>query len=245
MDNKFNLENQYNSKFSNVLTIILVIAIVGVVALLGVWGYQTYQNYALVSDAEQAIEEFDSQFSNNTNTINENEEENAEKEHIYIENPYEQTKDNSTTSTKNTSNSNNKTSQKRMYKGFVMTGYIEIPKTKVKLPILESVSAKALEKAVAILAGPGLNKPGNTVIIGHNYRNGTLFSKNDKLVVGDIVYITDETGTKYKYSIYDKYETTPEDSDYITRETEGIPEISLSSCNDDSSKRIIILARAE
>ena len=40
----------------------------------------------------------------------------------------------------------------------------------------------------------GLNKVGNTVIIGHNYRNGTFFGSNKKMNEGDKVYITDLSG---------------------------------------------------
>ena len=91
----------------------------------------------------------------------------------------------------------------------------------------------------------GLNKPGNTVIIGHNYRNGLFFSNNKKLQNGDKVYIKDETGTTLTYTIYNKYETTPEDTSYMNRDTGGKAEISLSTCNDDSSKRLIIWAKAD
>lgn len=102
-----------------------------------------------------------------------------------------------------------------------------------------------METSVAIQYGVGLNVPGNTVIVGHNYRNGLFFSNNKKLSNGDSIYITDNSGTKLKYVIYNKYETTPEDTDYMLRDTGGKREISLSTCTDDSSKRIIIWARAE
>lgn len=127
-----------------------------------------------------------------------------------------------------------------------MVGKIEIPKTKVNLPVLEEVTKKSIEASVAILYGPGLNKEGNTVIVGHNYRNGTLFSDNAKIAVGDKIYITDTSGKKVTYIVYNTYTTEPEDSEYMTREVkQGDMEISLSTCNDDSSKRIIVWAKAE
>ena len=133
----------------------------------------------------------------------------------------------------------------KTYNGFVMVGYIQIPKTGINLPVLEEVTKASLEKSVAILYGPGLNKPGNTVIVGHNYRNGLFFSNNKKIAVGDKIYITDLSGNKLTYVVYNTYETTPEDSEYMTRPTDGRTEISLSTCTDDSSGRIIIWARAE
>ena len=91
----------------------------------------------------------------------------------------------------------------------------------------------------------GLNQPGNTVIAGHNYRNGDFFGNNDKLKLGDKVYITDNSGTKIKYTIYNIYETAPDDSDFIRRETNGKREISLSTCTDNSKARLIIWAVEE
>ena len=89
----------------------------------------------------------------------------------------------------------------------------------------------------------GLNQPGNTVISGHNYRNGSFFGNNDKLKLGDKVYITDNSGTKLKYNIYNIYETSPDDGDFIMRETNGKREISVSTCTDDSSARLILWAK--
>ena len=84
--------------------------------------------------------------------------------------------------------------------------------------------------------------PGNTVIAGHNYRNNLFFSNNMKLEIGDEIII-ESTTEKVTYEIYDIFETTPNDADYMIRDTEGKREISLSTCTDDSSGRLIILAR--
>ena len=81
--------------------------------------------------------------------------------------------------------------------------------------------------------------------MGHNYRNGLFFSNNKKLEVGDKIYITDLDGKKLTYTIYNKYETTPEDAEYMTRNTNGATEISLSTCTDDSKARLIIWAKAD
>lgn len=106
-------------------------------------------------------------------------------------------------------------------------------------------SPKALDTSVVILYGVGLNQVGNTTIAGHNYRNSAFFSKNKELKVGDKIYITDSTGKRLPYTIYDKFEAAENDSDYITRDTQGAIEISLSTCTDDSKARLIILAKAD
>ena len=52
-------------------------------------------------------------------------------------------------------------------------------------------------------------------------------------------------GKQVKYKVYNSYRTSGDDATYMTRNTNGKREISLSTCTDDSSARIIILARAE
>ena len=120
---------------------------------------------------------------------------------------------------------------------------MEIPAIDLDLPVLERSNKPSLEKSIGILTGPGLNKVGNTIIVGHNYRNGTFFSRNDELENGDEIYITDNSGTRIEYTIYNKYTTSSEDSEYITRDTAGKREISLSTCTDDSRYRLVIWAR--
>lgn len=88
-----------------------------------------------------------------------------------------------------------------------------------------------------------LNEVGNVVLIGHNYNNGTFFSHNEDLENGDEIIITDRDGNSVTYEVYDKFETTPSDTEYMTRSTNGTREISLSTCTDDAVNRIIILAR--
>ena len=66
-----------------------------------------------------------------------------------------------------------------------------------------------------------------------------IYDKNDK------VYITDVYGDRVEYTIYNIYETSPDDSDFIMRETNGKREISLSTCTDNSKARLIIWAVEE
>jgi len=86
-------------------------------------------------------------------------------------------------------------------------------------------------------------KYGNTVLVAHNYRNGTFFSNNKKLVNGDKVYITDQKGLTVEYTIYNTYITSDTDFSYATRNTGGKREISLSTCTTDNSKRLVIWAK--
>ena len=211
-----------DSKYSKFLTVILVIVIIGIIGLLGYFGYDLLKKYNVTNDAEKFIQEYEEEVK-----VTESE------DYSNAENPLDGIESSEMNGTKT-----------YKYKNFDVGGTIEIPAIDIKYPVLSKVSKKALETAVAIQYGPGLNQVGNTVIVGHNYRNGLFFSNNKKLQNGDSIYITDNSGTKLKYVIYNKYETTPEDTDYMIRDTAGKREISLSTCTDDSSARLIIWARA-
>lgn len=226
----------FNSKYSNVLTIILIIVIIAILGLIGFLGYDFYRKYYIDKDAEDFISQYEEQMKNtiNKNTVN-NEVNNSVSTVI---DPAGELDTNT-----NTSNNSSNSVKVPTYKGYNVLGTIEIPKTGIKYPILDKVTPKSIQVAVAYYYGPGLNKVGNTTIVGHNYRNGAFFGKNKQLAVGDVIYITDNTGRKVKYTIYNTYKTTETDSAYITRDTNGAREISLSTCTDDSKGRLIILAK--
>lgn len=220
----------FESKYSKVLTVILVIVMVAIIGLLGFLGYEYYQNYIVSKDTSDFVDNFEGEVADGGPT------DNGEGNNNNETNPFDQIKD---------PNAGGSSSKKVTYKGFGVLGTMEIPATNFKYPILEKVTKKSIETAVAFLYGSGVNEPGNTVIIGHNYRNGLFFSNNKKLNIGDKIYVTDNNGNKLTYTIYNKFEATPEDTSFYQRDTAGKPEITLSTCTDDSSARLIILAKAE
>lgn len=130
------------------------------------------------------------------------------------------------------------------YKSFPTVGRLEIPKTGLDIPILNQVTVEGMKNAPCLLYSTGkLNENGNNLIVGHNFRNGTIFSNNKSLKLGDKIYVTTLDGNRVEYTIYDKFITTAEDVSYIKRDTNNKPEITLSCCTDDDEERIIILAR--
>ena len=144
-------------------------------------------------------------------------------------------------------------SKKKSYmEDYEIIGVIEIPKIDLKSNILNETTKRALEIAITkIYTVNGLNKPGNTVLYGHNYRNSLFFSRNDELENGDKIYITDTEGVKIKYTIYDIFETTSTDTSFYIRTAEmtgGKAELTLSTCTDDAGttdRRLIILAKED
>lgn len=132
-----------------------------------------------------------------------------------------------------------------IYNGYPIIGKIQIPKTSVDIPIISSVSVGGMEQAPCLLYTTGeLNVSGNTFIVGHNYKNGKLFSDNQKLEIGDKIIITTIDGNIKEYTTYNKFVTTSDDVSYLKREIGENPEITLQSCTDDNNdNRLIIEAR--
>ena len=225
----------FESKYSKLLTVILIVVIVAILGLLGFLGYDWYNKYFVENDALAFVENYtndvDKEAADNNTVSDDNTTETAT-------NPIDSIQRTNTVS----GSSGN---EMPTYKGFNVVGTIEIPAIDLNYPILQKVNKSSLETSVAFLYGAGINQVGNSVIVGHNYRNGLFFSNNKRLNIGDTIYVTDNSKNRLTYKIYDKFETTPEDASFYSRDTAGIPEITLSTCNDDSSKRLIIFAKAE
>ena len=131
------------------------------------------------------------------------------------------------------------------YQGYETIGKITIPKTNLDTFILKQVTVPGMEIALCLLYSTGeLNKTGNNLIVGHNYRNEKLFSNNKYLEIGDTIQITSLDGSILDYTIYNKFVTTDDDVSFLKRSIGDKPEITLSCCTDDDNNRIIILARA-
>lgn len=225
-----------NSKYSTFLTVLLVIIIIAILGVIGFLGFR----YISSANSKKEAENFVDTFPKQEDTAPTEEEpvidDNLDVDVTEPENTGDTTDDNQQAP-----------AQEQRFNGYLVAGTIEIPATGLSCPVLaeEEYSKSALETSVVILHGVGLNQPGNTTIAGHNYRNGNFFSNNKKLNIGDKIYITDLTGKRLSYTIYNKYETSDTDAEYMTRDTQGATEISLTTCTDDSKARLIIWAKAD
>lgn len=222
----------YNKVLSGVL-IVLLIAIIGT---LGYLGYGYFTKYNNEKDAEKYLEEeFDAMIVD----LNQNKQEE--------QTPNQQEKPENNANKGGGSNyQNGGTSNSGYYKGFRVAGKLEMPTIGKQFPILdESENARAIEISVLKIYGPDLNTPGNVVIAGHNYNNGTFFSRNKNLNVGDKIYITDLTGNRKQYTIFNKYYTPESDNSYFNRPTDGQTEVTLYTCDATGANRLIVCARAD
>lgn len=251
----------YESKYSKFLTVILILGIIIIVGILGTTGFIVMRNGESKKEAENAVDRFEQQLNeindnttndgiNNEEIINSNEITNILTNELVANEiapiiGLENLINNNNNNSNSNNNSSSSTGKTQTYKGFTMVGTIQIPAIDLKYPVLKDASKNAIEVAVGIYDGPGLNEIGNTTIAGHNYRDGRFFSNNKKLKEGDKIYITDSKGKKVTYTIYKTYITSPEDSTYLERDTKGKREISLTTCTDDSQRRLIIWAKEQ
>ena len=125
-------------------------------------------------------------------------------------------------------------------------GTLYIPRTGLTTSVYSNSSVSKMEKMPCFLyTTGGLNKPGATLIVGHNKRNGRLFSNNKKIQEGDEFYFKDYEGNELKYVVYSKFITTDGDMSFLDS-NETKPVIALSCCTDaNDENRIIVLGRAE
>ncbi len=123
---------------------------------------------------------------------------------------------------------------------------INIPKIGVNYAILQGETGSAEETDALLKISPVKyhghepNEVGNFCIVAHNYRNTKFFSKVPTLVVGDTVDLTDLTGRKITYQVYDKYTVDPSDTSCTTQLTGGKKEVTLITCTDDSKQRVVV-----
>lgn len=227
----------FEAKYSKILTVLLVIIIIAIIGIFGYLGYSYYKKYTISNDADKYVSTYVEE-TKNTTTESQNNTTTTENSDGNISGEL---------ATVNTSSSNS-SNKVKTYKGYNVLGTIEIPKTNVKYPVLEGPSDNRLEVAVAVdypYKDVKLNTVGNVTIAGHNYRNGTFFSDNNKLSNGDKIYITDSDGKKLEYVVYNKFIADFKDRSYDNRDTDGKKEITLYSCTDDMAGRLIVEARAE
>ena len=233
-----------DKKYNKVLNIVLVVVAIAIFAVIGFWGVDLIKKRSLEGDQKAGIGEFD-------NLVSDNKKDNKKENKVSTGNVTLNIDFNEIQEPNNSEQNGGETTTKKTkiasqtYKGFAVNGKIEIPSIKLSYLVLDRATRSSMEVSVGIAYGPGVNEIGNTVISGHNYRNGTFFSNLKDVQIGDKVYLTDLSGNKIKYNVYNKYETSSTDFDYATRDTAGKREVSLSTCTDDVQARLIIWACEE
>lgn len=129
------------------------------------------------------------------------------------------------------------------YKGYNVIGLIEIPAINLEYPILEKTTKLTMATSISRFSGGEVNEYGNISLAGHNNYSGTMFGKNKKLKLNDKILLTDLTGRTIEYEIYDIFVTDPNDTKILETKDESKREVTLITCKNGRSERLIIKAR--
>ena len=127
-------------------------------------------------------------------------------------------------------------------KKYEAIGIVRIPKINVNYPILaQTTNVEIMKISPYKFWGANPNEVGNLCIIGHNYRRkGVFFSDVPSLVVGDIVEIQDLSQRTIQYEVYDVHTVDPNDRSDTTQYTNGKKEVTLITCTNDATQRVIV-----
>lgn len=129
------------------------------------------------------------------------------------------------------------------YQGYNVIGLIEIPAIDLEYPILEKTTQETMNISISRFYGGDINEYGNVSLAGHNNYSGTMFGKNHNLKLEDKVLLTDLTGRTIEYEIYDIFSTDPNDTSILETTEPDKREVTLITCKNGRSKRLIIKAR--
>ncbi len=130
------------------------------------------------------------------------------------------------------------------YKGYIVSAKLMIPKINLNTYVFEDYDEDAMWICPTKYFGPEPNEVGNYCIAAHNYDKENMFNHIIELEAGDIIYLSDNKNGQVEYKVYDVYKVKPTDNSPLEQDTNGKTEITLITCSDYSSKRIIVKARA-
>lgn len=120
---------------------------------------------------------------------------------------------------------------------------LNIPRLSINYPVLSETTEELLKISINKYWGPKPNEVGNYCVVGHNYKNKKMFGRLSEIVNGDIVELKDTSGRTLQYSVYDKYVVKPTDVSCTSQLTNGKKEITLITCTNYGTQRLIVKAR--
>lgn len=127
---------------------------------------------------------------------------------------------------------------------YTIDSRLKIPCIGIDYPVLSETSEELLKISLNKYWGQGPNQIGNYCIVGHNYANGKLFGKLSQMEIGDTAVLEDmATGKSVTYEAYKKYVVDPTDVSCTSQLTNGKREITLITCKEYGTKRLVIKCR--
>ena len=127
--------------------------------------------------------------------------------------------------------------------GHKVIGIIKIPAIDLEYPIIDKTTKETMRISISNFSGGEINEIGNVALAGHNNYSGTMFGKNKNLKIKDKIYLTDLTRRTIEYEIYNIFVTDPNDTSILETEDKTKRELTLITCKNGRSERLIIKAR--
>lgn len=120
---------------------------------------------------------------------------------------------------------------------------LNIPSLDINYPVLSKTTEELLKISLAKFWGGEPNEVGNYVIVGHNYRNKKMFGRLSEIKIGDEIELQDLTGRTIKYAIYNREVVSPDDTSCTSQKTNGNKEVTLITCTNYGTQRLVVKAR--
>ena len=120
---------------------------------------------------------------------------------------------------------------------------LQVDKINLELSVLSEWSYALLDISVNKFGGPEPNESGNFVIIGHNYTNGAHFGRLHLLEIGDLIDLTDLSGRKVTYEVYEIIVIKPNDLAQLATHQDRT--LTLITCDTNNEWRIVVKSAAQ
>lgn len=135
---------------------------------------------------------------------------------------------------------------KERLKNQKVIGIIEIDKIDLIYAIVEGTSDSNLGVAIGHMSETAaLGQVGNSALAGHRGgTSGPYFKYINKLEEGDPIKVTDVEGIEYIYNVTESFIVDPTDV-WVAENTTTDKLLTLISCTENGSRRLIVRAKAE
>lgn len=125
-------------------------------------------------------------------------------------------------------------------------GLITCEKLNFKFVVVEGATRDNIRATIGHITGTaGMGGKGNCVLAGHRGGYyGEFFERIDQLEKGDKVVLTDLYNRSYTYKVYKQFVAEPTET-WICNPIENENTLTLLSCEENGTKRIIVRCRLE
>jgi|LSQX01.3.fsa_nt_gb LPXTG-site transpeptidase (sortase) family protein len=125
---------------------------------------------------------------------------------------------------------------------YKVIGRIKIEKIDIDYPIIDITTSDSLNVSITWFCGSKINRPGNTVLAGHNRNNGSFFGKLNELDTGDIIELQDKSGNILKYEVGYTYIVKPDNLIPLDQDADYKKVLTLITCTNHGKDRFIVKA---